>query len=299
MPALQNIAVIGLGVMGAPMASHLARSGFNVTGIDMDPAASSRFSGAILPQGADLAVADVIVTMLPEGRHVVEAYRQIVLPGAHEGALLIECSTIDVETAKSLNDMAIERGFTQIDAPVSGGPEAAGSGGLSFMVGGDPDDVALARPVLDVLGKKITHFGAAGAGQAAKACHNMICGVTAMAVLEGFALAVALGLDAGQFYELCAGAAAQSWTLENRCPVPGVVPQSPASNGYAPGFAARLMAKDLRLAQAAAGLSGQPTPFGAQAAEAFTKFADAAGGDLDFSSYYTALRTQTRSTGDD
>lgn len=285
-----HIAVIGLGVMGAPMANHLRASGFEVLGVDADPNAGDRFAGAVLLAGAELAQADVILTMLPEGAHVLEVYEASVLPTAKPGAVLIDCSTIDVETARRLNGLAREKGLAQVDAPVSGGSEAAGKGGLSLMVGGSEEDVALARPVLEVLGSKITHFGAAGSGQAAKACHNMICGITAMAVLEGFALAEASGLDASQFYQLCAGAAAQSWTLENRCPIPGVVPESPASNNYAPGFAARLMAKDLRLAQAASRASGQPTPFGAEAARTFSEFAEATGGALDFSSYYTQLR---------
>lgn len=287
---MNRIAVIGLGAMGGPMASHLRASGCEVTGIDADERARSRFAGALSPEEADLAAAEIILTMLPEGEHVRDAYLKRILPAAQPGTLLIDSSTIDVETARELHALAVAQGLAQIDAPVSGGPEAAGSGGLSFMLGGPAEAVERARPLLQCLGKKISHFGAAGAGQAAKACHNMICGITAMAVFEGFALAESLGLDPARFHALCAGAAAQSWTLENRCPVPGVVPQAPASKGYAPGFAARLMAKDLRLAQRAAGASGQATPFGARAAEAFTAFAEQSGGQLDFSSYYSQLR---------
>ncbi len=299
MDPLKHIAIIGLGAMGAPMALHLSRSGYEVTGVDLDPGARDRFPGAVTPQQADFSGVDAVVTMLPEGPQVMDVYQGAILSNAYSGAVLIDCSTIDLETARTLNKLAVEKGFAQIDAPVSGGPEAAGAGELSFMVGGDADHVSLARPLLENLGKKTTHFGAAGSGQAAKACHNMICGITAMAVFEGFALADALQLDADQFYELCAGAAAQSWTLENRCPIPGVVPAAPSSNGYAPGFAARLMAKDLRLAQAAAQISGQVTPFGAEAARAFTRFAEATGGDLDFSSYFTALKQQTKTIGTD
>ena len=279
---MKRIAFFGLGTMGAPMASHLAASGLDVTGVDVDPDARSRFSGAVPPAEAELGAADFVITMLPGGEHVRDAYERWILDAAHAGVVLIDCSTIDVETARSLNAAASKRGLSQIDAPVSGGPEAAGSGRLSLMVGGRDADVALARPVLEALGTKITQFGAPGSGQAAKACHNMICGITAMAVLEGFALAEALGLDPAKFHQLCAGAAAQSWTLENRCPIPGVVPGVPASNGYAPGFAARLMAKDLRLAQVASEAAGQPTPFGAEAARAFSEFAEATGGNLDF-----------------
>ena len=285
-----TVAVVGLGAMGAPMARHLSASGFDVLGVDNDLEAAARWPRAVVPKVANLSSASTIVTMLPEGTHVREVYDRVILPKASSGTVLIDCSTIDVETAQAINRMARDNGFAQIDAPVSGGPEAAGSGGLSLMVGGADSDVAAARPVLEVLGRKVTHFGPPGSGQAAKACHNMICGITAMAVLEGFALAEALGLDPHQFHDLCAGAAAQSWTLENRCPVPGVVPEAPSSNGYAPGFAARLMAKDLRLAQSASQVSGQPTPFGAAAARAFTDFAEATGGTLDFSSFYTQLR---------
>ena len=296
---MKRIAFFGLGTMGGPMASHLAASGFDVTGVDIDPDARSRYSGAIPPVEAELGAADLVITMLPEGEHVRDAYERWIFGAALAGAVLIDCSTIDVETARSLNAAASKRGLFQIDAPVSGGPEAAGSGKLSLMVGGREADVALARPVLEALGANVTHFGVPGSGQAAKACHNMICGITAMAVLEGFALAEALGLDPAQFYQLCAGAAAQSWTLENRCPIPGVAPEAPASKGYAPGFAARLMAKDLRLAQAASEAAGQPTPFGAEAARAFSAFAEVTGGDLDYSSYYTRLRVQPDDTGND
>ena len=172
---------------------------------------------------------------------------------------------------------------------MSGGPAGAESGNLSFMVGGSVSAFERAQPYLETMGHKITHFGAAGSGQAAKASHNMICGITAMAVIEGFALADALDLDLDKFYALCAGAAAQSWTLENRCPIPGVDPAAPSSNDFAPGFAVRLMAKDLRLAQAAARSNNQQTPFGAMAAKHFTDFAETNGG-LDFSAFYTQLR---------
>lgn len=171
------------------MASHLANSGVNVIGINVDDGARSRFAGAVAPQEAALHEADVVITMLPEGDHVQKAYESWILDAVRPDAVLIDCSTIDVATARVLNAAAADRKLAQIDAPVSGGSEAAGSGGLSLMVGGHDADLALAGPVLNILGSKITHFGAPGSGQAAKACHNMICGITAMAVLEGFALA--------------------------------------------------------------------------------------------------------------
>ena len=284
-----KVAVIGLGTMGMPMASRLAGQ-FDVTGWDMSPAARAAFAGA--PEDITAAVADagMVLTMLPEGKDVAEVLRGSVFPTVATGTLLIDCSTIDVATTRALAQEADDRGFKFIDAPVSGGAEGAAVGSLSFMVGGSAEAFAEAEPFLRTMGTKITHFGAAGTGQAAKACHNMICGITALGVCEAFALAEGLGLDAERFFSLCQGAAAQSWILENRCPVPGPAPAAPASNDYAPGFAARLMAKDLRLGQNAADACGQATPFGAEAARRFTEFAEAGGGDLDFSAIYRIIR---------
>ncbi|MBS37536.1 MAG: 3-hydroxyisobutyrate dehydrogenase [Thiotrichales bacterium] len=197
-----------------------------------------------------------------------------------------------VETAKRVAGAASDTGVQMLDAPVSGGPEGVASATLSFMVGGPETAFHKACPILDVMGKRVLHFGPAGSGQAAKACHNMICGITSLAVRESFALAERLGLDARQFYELCAGAAAQSWILENRCPVPGVADNTPASNSYRPGFAAGLMAKDLRLAQQAASACGQTTPFGAAATERFSAFAVGDDAGLDFSAVYRTLDNQ-------
>ncbi len=295
---MTRIAFVGLGTMGLPMARHLRASGHDVLGIDVSPSARAMFESACPPEVAELKGIKAVVTMLPEAEHVVRSYQELILVRSAPDALLIDCSTIDVMTAQKLHEMAAARGQVQIDAPVSGGPEAAGRGELSFMVGGTQAGVARARSILEELGSKIVHFGTPGSGQAAKACHNMICGITAMAVLEGFALADASGLDLDQFHELCANAAAQSWTLEHRCPIPGIVPNAPASNGFAPGFAARLMAKDLRLAQAAARSVGQKTPFGAMAAEDFTGFAENTGGAEDFSAYYKTLRRLPESSKD-
>ena len=286
---MTKIAFIGLGTMGRPMAQVLRQAGYDVTGMDISAEMRANFEGAKEPSAEALKGADIIVTMLPEGRHVTQAHNTLILQGADPGTLIMDCSTIDVDTARSLARAASAQGLAMLDAPVSGGPAGAQAGALSFMVGGDANAVERAQPVLQAMGAKITHFGGPGAGQAAKASHNMICGITAMAVMEGFALADALGLDLEKFYALCAGAAAQSWTLENRCPIPGVVPEAPSSHDFAPGFAVRLMAKDLRLAQAAAASSGQDTPFGAAAANAFTTFAKTRG-DRDFSAFYTTLR---------
>ena len=294
---MTKIAFFGLGTMGGPMARVLRQAGFGLTGMDVSADIRNSFEDAIEPSEAVLAQADVIVTMLPEGKHVTQLHETLVHKSAKPGALLIDCSTIDVDTARDLAFKAEALGLAMIDAPVSGGPAGAAAGTLSFMVGGADDAFDRARPVLNAMGSKITHFGEPGTGQAAKASHNMICGITAMAVMEGFALADAMGLDLEKFYALCAGAAAQSWTLENRCPIPGVVPDAPASNNFDPGFAVRLMAKDLRLAQAAAATSGQPTPFGAEAAKAFSAFAEASG-DRDFSAFYTTLRALPAQTQD-
>ncbi len=294
---MARIAFIGLGTMGLPMAKVLRAAGHDVRGMDIGAKARAAFDGATEPSADGIAGAGIVVTMLPEGRHVAELHEKVIRPNASPGTLLIDCSTIDVETARSLAARAAVAGLSMLDAPVSGGPAGAESGNLSFMVGGDEEAFQAAGEVLGAMGGKITHFGPAGSGQAAKACPNMICGITAMAVVEGFALADALDLDLGKFYGLCAGAAAQSWTLENRCPIPGIVEAAPASNGYAPGFAARLMAKDLRLAQAASAAAGQPTPFGAEAAEAFTRFAEQHGG-LDFSAIYGTVRSEPQERRD-
>lgn len=284
-----KIAFLGLGTMGKPMADRLA-AGYRVTGWDILPDARAAFSGSVSEISDALADAEIVVTMLPEGQHVSEVYRSHVLPGAKAGTLLIDCSTIDVDTTRMLAADAAQQGLQMLDAPVSGGAEGAAAGTLSFMVGGEEAAYDRARPILDAMGSKVAHFGAAGAGQAAKACHNMICGITALGVCEAFALADGLGLDADKFFTLCQGAAAQSWILENRCPVPGPAASAPASNGYQPGFAARLMAKDLRLGQMAAAACGQETPFGAEAARRFTEFAKAGGADLDFSAIYRTIR---------
>lgn len=286
---MTKIAFIGLGTMGRPMAQALRDAGHDVTGMDVSAGMREAFDGAVEPSVEAIAGAGIVITMLPEGKHVAQVHETLIHGQTAPGTLLIDCSTIDVDTTRNLAARAGAQGLAMLDAPVSGGPAGAGTGSLSFMVGGSDEAFERAQPFLRAMGSKIAHFGGPGAGQAAKASHNMICGITAMAVMEGFALADALGLDLDKFHTLCAGAAAQSWTLENRCPIPGVTPDAPASNNFDPGFAARLMAKDLRLAQAAAASSGQATPFGAHAAKAFTEFAETRG-DRDFSAYYTTLR---------
>lgn len=285
-----KIGFIGLGTMGLPMAQCLAQRGFDVQGWDLDPQSRGNFAAAAESIEQLAAGADVFVTMLPEAEHVNAVIDDLLLYCAKTGCLFVDCSTIDVDSTRRLAARLGSLGHGFVDAPVSGGREAAEQAALSFMLGGAAGDIGRARPLLECMGKKLVEFGAAGSGQAAKACHNMICGITALGVCESFALADALGLDLESFFELCRGAAAQSWILENRCPVPGPAPAAPASNEYAPGFAARLMAKDLGLAQQAAAAAGQPTEFGAAAARRFREFVDGGAGDLDFSAIYRSIR---------
>ena len=285
-----KVGFIGLGIMGAPMARCLVEKGFVVTAWDKVPQAGQDLPGRVAELCQAVQAADAIVTMLPAGDDVTAVAEEILTIDTARPRLFVDCSTIEVAQARDLAGRLIDAGWGFVDAPVSGGAEAAETGNLSFMVGGRTADVAAAQPLLDAMGRQTTAFGDAGAGQAAKACHNMICGITALGVCEGFALADSLGLDLDSFFQLCKNAAAQSWVLENRCPVPGPAPATPASNDYAPGFAARLMAKDLRVAQAAAEASGQETAFGAEAARRFSAFAEGESGDLDFSAIYRTIR---------
>ena len=288
-----RITFFGLGTMGLPMAAVLDAASLEVVATDAVPAARDAFEalGGVVadPAAIDVASADVVLTMLPEGDHV-RAVHEAVVPLISPGTVLLDCSTIDVETTRELADAAAKQGAFFVDAPVSGGPEGAASGTLAFMVGGEAAAIELVGPVLDLLGRRTTVFGPPGMGQAAKACHNMIVGITGLAVFEGFALADALGLDAADFHALCSSAAAACWTLDNRCPVPEVVADAPASNDYQPGFAARLMAKDLGLAQQAARAAGIETDFGRQAADRFAAFVADGNGDLDYSAYFRTLR---------
>lgn len=283
-------AFIGLGAMGLPMATCLQRAGMDVVGWDLSLGAMSKFEPVADTLSDIASTCEVFITMLPQGEHVAEVHAQLLDAGVPSSSLFIDCSTIDVTTTRKLAARLAEMGHGFIDAPVSGGAEGAAVGSLSFMLGGSKADIDRAKPLLDIMGSKLNEFGDPGAGQSAKACHNMICGVTALGVCEAFALADSLDLDQEKFFQLCRGAAAQSWILENRCPVPGPAPDAPASHDYAPGFAARLMAKDLDLAQQAAEASGQETQFGALAAHRFREFVESSDGDLDFSSIYRSIR---------
>ncbi|HEY2133584.1 MAG TPA: 3-hydroxyisobutyrate dehydrogenase [Acetobacteraceae bacterium] len=293
-----NIAVIGLGNMGAPMAANLLKAGHNVVGFDLVTAALQAHAGAggqAAGSAAEaVAEADAVITMLPAGQHVAEVYETAILPAAKPGTLLIDSSTIDVETARLVAGKAAEAGFDMMDAPVSGGVGGAVAGTLTFMVGGSAAGFARALPLLQAMGKTIVHAGGAGAGQAAKICNNMILGISMLAVSEAFVLADRLGLDRQKLFDISATASGQCWSLTNYCPVPGPVPSSPANRDYAPGFAAALMLKDLALSQAAAQATGAPTPLGAHAARLYQALADDGQASRDFSYAFPWLSGKTR-----
>jgi len=287
------IAFIGLGNMGAPMAANLVKAGHSVAGFDLVAALreTAATSGVAIAESARAAVAaaEVVVTMLPAGRHVVAVWSDI-LPAAPKGALFIDSSTIDVESARRAHQAAAAAGMASLDAPVSGGVGGATAGTLTFMAGGAEAAFGAGRPILEAMGKRIVHCGGAGAGQAAKICNNMILGATMIATCEAFALAEKLGLSAQALYDVASTSSGQSWSLTSYCPVPGPVPASPANRGYKPGFAAALMLKDLRLAQEAAAAAGAVTPVGAQAAQLYGLFAASGHAGDDFSGIVNFLR---------
>ena len=278
------IGFIGLGNMGGPMAANLVKVGHEVVGFDLSKPALDAFGGKKAASVAEVVKnAEIVVTMLPAGPHVRSVYTEHVLPNARAGALLVDCSTIDVETARAVHRAAEEKGFAMLDAPVSGGTGGAAAGTLTFMVGGTAEAFERARPLLERMGKTIVHTGAAGNGQAAKICNNMILGVSMTAVCEAFALAEKLGLDAQKLFEVSSKSSGQCWSLTNYCPVPGPVPAAPSNRGYQPGFTAEMMLKDLRLAQQAAAAANVATPLGAAAAGLYGLLESAGMGKLDFS----------------
>src|SRR5215831_17992599 len=266
---MATIGFIGLGNMGAPMAANLLKAGHRVTGFDLVPAAVEALAakgGRAAKSAAEAAAAgDVVITMLPAGPQVRAVYLDDggVLASARRGALLIDCSTIDVESARAVAAAAKRAGFDMLDAPVSGGVAGAEAASLTFMVGGEAEVFARAQPLLSAMGRTIVHAGPAGNGQAAKICNNMILGVSMIAVCEAFGLAERLGLEAQTLFDISAKSSGQCWALTSYCPVPGPVPASPANRDYAAGFTAAMMLKDLRLAQQAAGGSAAATPLGA------------------------------------
>lgn len=294
----QGVAFIGLGNMGGPMVANLVKGGHRVTGFDLsaDACAQAKEHGAVIAGSSVEAVkdADVVITMLPAGKHVLAVWGEV-LPFVKDGALVIDCSTIDVESARKAHAQAGERkrNLATLDAPVSGGVGGATAGTLTFMCGGSNEAFARAEPILGLMGAKIVHCGDAGAGQAAKICNNMILGISMIGVAEAFVLAEKLGLSHQALYDVASTASGQCWSLTTYCPVPGPVPTSPANNDYRPGFAAALMLKDLKLAQDAANASGATTPLGAEAAQLYSLFANARNEGRDFSGIIHFLRGET------
>ena len=284
---MAKIAFIGLGNMGGPMAANLAKAQHHVVAFDLSDAAVATAveKGAHKAPSAAEAVkgAEIVVTMLPAGKHVREVYEKDVLPNVAKGTLLIDCSTIDVESARHVAALAEKAGLDMVDAPVSGGVGGATAGTLTFMVGGSEASFAKAKPILEKMGKNIVLAGTSGGGQAAKICNNMILGVSMIAVSEAFMLAKRLGLDAQKLFDVASTASGQCWSLTNYCPVPGPVPTSPANRDYQAGFTAAMMLKDLMLAQQAANAAGASTPLGAEAAQLFSLFVNSGNGAKDFS----------------
>jgi 3-hydroxyisobutyrate dehydrogenase len=284
---MARIAFIGLGNMGGGMAANLAKAGHEVRAFDLSEAALAKAEERGCARVADAAAAvegaEAVVTMLPAGKHVAEVYRTAVFGKAPAAAILIDCSTIDVATARTVEDEARAAGYEMVDAPVSGGIAAAEGGTLTFMVGGSAEGFDRARPILEQMGKAVIHAGGSGSGQAAKIVNNMLLGVTMAGTCEAFVLAQKLGLDPKVFFDISSKASGQSWSMTSYCPVPGVGPDTPADRGYDGGFAAQLMLKDLALAMEAAQGAGAYTPMGGEAEELYRRFVQRGGGPKDFS----------------
>ncbi|WP_353229811.1 3-hydroxyisobutyrate dehydrogenase [Novosphingobium sp.] len=290
----KRIAFIGLGNMGGGMAANLVAKGFKVEAFDLDAAALERakLAGCTAHTSINAALqgVDAVVTMLPNGTIVHNVFDNDVFKWAPAGALLIDCSTIDVATARDVITQATAKGHQMVDAPVSGGIAAANAGTLTFMVGGTDAAFAAAQPILAAMGSAVIHAGGEGAGQAAKICNNMLLGATMVATSEAFAMAEKLGLDLQTFYNISSKASGQSWSMTSYCPVAGVGPKTPADNDYQGGFATALMLKDLRLAMAAATDAGADVPMGRRAAELYEAFASAGNAGLDFSAIIKTMR---------
>lgn len=295
---MTRVAFLGLGHMGLPMAFNLAKAGHEVVGYDVVPAAidAARAGGLVVADaGADAAAsADVVITMFPSGRHVIDAYRDGLLAAPAPGTLFIDCSTIAVDEARDAHALAEAAGHRSLDAPVSGGVVGAENATLAFMVGGSDADFETARPLLEAMGRRVVHCGGAGLGQAAKVCNNMILAVSQIAVAEAFVLGERLGLSHQALFDVASHASGQCWALTTNCPVPGPVPTSPANRDYQPGFAGALMSKDLGLAEQAIDLTGVDARMGLLAREIYKEFADGAGAGQDFSGIITTIRAESR-----
>ena len=294
---MPNIGFIGLGNMGAPMAANLVKSGEPILGFDVVAASrqAAAANGVQIVGNARACVenADVVITMLPAGEHVLAVWKDI-LPAANQGALFIDCSTIDVGSARAAHTLAAERGIATLDAPVSGGVGGANAATLTFMVGGSKHAFERGKPVLERMGKRVVHCGEAGNGQVAKICNNMILGAAMIAVSEAFVLGEKLGLSHQALFDVASAASGQCWSLTSYCPVPGPVPASPANNGYKPGFAAALMLKDLKLAREAAASVHAKTALGAHAAEIYEQYAQQGHSAADFSGIINLVREQSQ-----
>jgi len=290
-----DIGFIGLGNMGAPMARNLSAAGHSVTGFDL---AASPPEGVTSATSAAEAASgrDAVITMLPDGAILARVYAEIV-PAARPGAVLVDCSTVDVDSARAASTLATAAGLLAVDAPVSGGTGGAAAGTLTFMAGGAPEAFAAAKPLFEIMGSRAVHCGAAGAGQSAKICNNMILGITMLGVCEAFALADKLGLDRQAMYDVVSTSSGACWSVNTYCPAPGIGPKSPADNDYKPGFAAELMLKDLRLSQEAAGSVDAATPLGAHARDLYEAFVRSGGAGRDFSAMLPWLAERNRDAG--
>ena len=288
-----KIAFIGLGNMGGGMAANLVKAGHEVRAFDLAAEALERARGNGCEVFTTVAEAvegvDAVVSMLPNGAIVDSVYAKDVIGKAPAGAILLDCSTIDVATARKVGEAATSAGYGMVDAPVSGGIAAANAGTLTFMVGGTDEDFARAQPILAAMGKAVIHAGGLGAGQAAKICNNMLLGIHMIGTCEAFAMATKLGLDPQKFYDISSVSSGQNWSMTSYCPVPGVGPQSPSDNDYQGGFATALMLKDLKLAMEAAKSSGATVEMGERAKELYEAFAEAGNGGLDFSAIIKTL----------
>jgi 3-hydroxyisobutyrate dehydrogenase len=290
-----TIGFIGLGNMGGPMAGNLVKAGYQVTGFDLVPACrdAAQAQGVRIAATAaeSVADADAVITMLPAGRHVMAVWTDLAAT-VRPGTLLIDSSTIDVDSARRAHALFADKKCLTLDAPVSGGTGGAAAGTLTFMVGGSSEAFATAESILGKMGKRLVHCGDAGAGQAAKICNNMILGISMAGVCEAFVLAEQLGLSHQALFDVASTSSGQCWSLNTYCPVPGPVPTSPANTGYKPGFSAALMLKDLKLAQEAALACGASTPLGAEAAQLYDLFDKLGRGGEDFSAISHLLRGQ-------
>ncbi len=288
-----KIAFIGLGNMGGGMAANLVKAGHEVRAFDLAAEALERAKGNGCETFTTVAEAvegvDAVVSMLPNGAIVDSVYAKDVIGKAPAGAILLDCSTIDVATARKVGEAATLAGYGMVDAPVSGGIAAANAGTLTFMVGGTDSDFVRAQPILAAMGKAVIHAGKLGAGQAAKICNNMLLGIQMIGTCEAFAMAEKLGLDPQKFYDISSVSSGQCWSMTSYCPVPGVGPQSPSDNDYQGGFATALMLKDLKLAMEAAKSSGATVEMGERAKELYEAFAEAGNGGLDFSAIIKSL----------